>query len=55
MDEMNRERQSQEDTTEINLVQLALDFFRIAKKRWWLFAGFLAVGTVIAFGVSFIR
>ena len=55
MDEMNRERQRQEDTTEIALVQLALDFFRIAKKRWWLFAGLLAVGTAIAFGVSFIQ
>ena len=54
MDEMNRETHRQEDTKEIDLVQLALDFFRIAKKRWWLFAGFLAVGTVIAFGVSFI-
>ena len=33
MDEMNRETHRQEDTTEIDLVQLALDFFRIAKKR----------------------
>ena len=55
MDEMNRETHRQEDTTEIDLVQLALDFFRIAKKRWWLFAGLLAVGTAIAFGVSFIQ
>ena len=55
MDEMNRETHRQEDTTEIDLVQLALDFFRIAKKRWWLFAGLLVAGTVIAFGVSFIQ
>lgn len=40
MDEMNRETHRQEDTTEIDLVQLAVDFFRIAKKRWWLFAAF---------------
>ena len=55
MDEMNRETHRQEDTTEIDLVQLALDFFRIAKKRWWLFAGLLVAGTAIAFGVSFIQ
>lgn len=39
MDEMNRGSPRQEETMEIDLVQLALDFFRIAKKRWWLFAG----------------
>ena len=55
MDEMNRGSPRQEETMEIDLVQLAVDFFRIAKKRWWLFAGLLAVGTAIAFGVSFIQ
>ena len=27
----------------------------LRKSGWWLFAGLLAVGTAIAFGVSFIR
>lgn len=44
-----------EDVMEIDLIQLAIDFFRVAQKRWWLFCVLVVAGIGIACGVSLFR
>lgn len=46
-------RPQQDNIVEIDLIQLTIDFFRAAKKRWWIFVIFLALGFGISYGVNF--
>lgn len=44
----------QDDTDEIDLLELASDFFRIARRVWWLFVVLMAGGIVAVYAFSYV-
>lgn len=55
MGEERKNPQQQEDVVEIDLLELAVDFFRAAKRRWWLFPLLFAVCLAGVAGFYYVR
>lgn len=49
------QKQPERDVVEIDLLRLTVDFFRIAKRKWWLFFLLIALGIGGMFGFNFGR